>query len=157
MFNHLVFFKQTYLTDFGIANVDGRSLYDGLIPGSSSRFGPFKTIQKFHKFLMGGLTRQPGYGLEVDRMVELQDGHWPQPVFTHGDLSSLNILVQGDEVVGIIDWETSGWYPPYWEYTTTCQVNMRNLFWREQIDKFLGPMPKELEVDQVRSKYFGDT
>lgn len=88
--------------------------------------------------------------------MELQDRPWPPPVFTHGDLSSLNILVRSDEVVGIIDWETAGWYPSYWEYTTACQVNPRNPFWREQIDKFLEPMPGELEMDQVRLKYFGD-
>jgi len=34
-------------------------------------------------------------------------------VFTHGDLSSLNVLVRGDQIVGIIDWETAGWYPSY--------------------------------------------
>lgn len=36
-------------------------------------------------------------------------------VFTHGDLSSLNILARVDDIVGIIDWETAGWYPSYWE------------------------------------------
>lgn len=29
-------------------------------------------------------------------------------LFTHGDLSSLNILACGDKVVGIVDWETAG-------------------------------------------------
>lgn len=87
----------------------------------------------------------------------MQDGPWSQPVFTHGDLSSLNILVHGEEVVGIIDWETSGWYPSYWEYTTACQTNARNIFWREQIDNFLVPLPRELEMDQIRLKWFGDT
>lgn len=37
--------------------------------------------------------------------------------FTHGDLGPQNILVRGSEVVAIIDWECSGWYPEYWEYT----------------------------------------
>ncbi|KAF2675419.1 kinase-like protein [Microthyrium microscopicum] len=146
-----------YPKTIGIANVDGGLLSDGRVPGGSPQFGPFETIQEFHRFLRAGLTREAGYEPEVDHMMELQDGPWPQPVFTHGDLSSLNILVQGDKVVGIIDWETSGWYPSYWEYTTACQVNMRNLFWREQIDLFLDPMPTELEMERVRQKYLGDT
>ena len=43
-------------------------------------------------------------------------------VFTHADLNPRNILVQrngrgGWEVSGIVDWETSGYYPEYWDYT----------------------------------------
>lgn len=47
-------------------------------------------------------------------------------VFTHADLNPRNILVdrviQSDgsrswEVTGIVDWETSGYYPEYWDYT----------------------------------------
>ena len=72
----------------------------------------------------------------------------------HGDLSSLNILVRGDEIVGIIDWETAGWYPSYWEYSTASQVNPENMFWAEEIDKFLHPMPEDLAMDKVRQKSF---
>ncbi|KAH7148975.1 hypothetical protein B0J13DRAFT_674215 [Dactylonectria estremocensis] len=61
--------------------------------------------------------------------------------FTHGDLNMRNILVervpakpestdssvQGEEagerwsyrVRGIVDWESAGWYPAYWEYAST--------------------------------------
>lgn len=53
-----------------------------------------------------------------------------QPVFTHGDLQQKNILVKrnndtadagtsaaGDKFqVSLVDWETAGWYPCYWEY-----------------------------------------
>jgi hypothetical protein len=134
--------------------VDGDSLYDGRI--GSQRFGPLQTVQEFHRFLRGGLAREPGYDLEVDQMMERQDGPWPPPIFTYGDLSSLNILVCGDEIVGIVDWETAGWYPSYWEYTTACQVDPRNSFWREQTNSFLEPMPEELAMDQVRQRYFGD-
>lgn len=37
-------------------------------------------------------------------------------VMTHGDFSPRNIIVQGSKVVGIVDWEMSGYYPEYWEY-----------------------------------------
>jgi aminoglycoside phosphotransferase (APT) family kinase protein len=40
-------------------------------------------------------------------------------VMTHGDLSPLNILVESEDVptiTGIVDWETGGAYPEYWEY-----------------------------------------
>jgi RIO-like serine/threonine protein kinase len=32
---------------------------------------------------------------------------WPLK-FIHGDLSSLNIIVRGDTIVGLIDWQTAG-------------------------------------------------
>ncbi len=92
----------------------------------------------------------------MSELIALQDRAWPPTVFTHGDLSSLNILVRGDKIVGIIDWERAGWYPSYWEYTTASQVNPMNYFWREEIDKFLDPMHKELEMEKIRQKYFGD-
>ena len=34
----------------GIASVDGGSLFDCRIPGPSLRFGPFDTIQDFHRY-----------------------------------------------------------------------------------------------------------
>lgn len=48
-------------------------------------------------------------------MAEKQDGPWPLPVFTHADLNPFNILLRGDKVVGIIDWEFAGWYLHYWD------------------------------------------
>lgn len=62
---------------------------------------------------------------------------WGLPVFTHGDRSSLNVLVSGETIVGIVGWETAGWYPSYWEYITASQVNFRNQFWSAYIDNFL--------------------
>lgn len=41
--------------------------------------------------------------------------HW-QPVLTHGDLSPQNVMVKDGQVVAILDWETFGWYPDFWEY-----------------------------------------
>ncbi|CAI7623408.1 unnamed protein product [Penicillium glandicola] len=48
------------------------------------------------------------------------------PMFTHGDLYRENVLVrkvfnsvtneEEYEVAALVDWETAGWYPSYWEY-----------------------------------------
>jgi Phosphotransferase enzyme family len=43
---------------------------------------------------------------------------------THGDLLPHNILVEGSKITGILDWETAGYYPEFWEY---CQ--MHDLEW----------------------------
>lgn len=138
-----------------VSNIDGGILYDCRIHGPM-RFGPFKDIQNFHKYLRGGLEPRVDNPGDISELIAWQDGPWSAPVFTHGDLSSLNILARGDEVVGIIDWETAGWYPVYWEYTTASHVNPQNLFWKEEVDRFLEPMSKEMAMEEIRQKYFGD-
>lgn len=47
--------------------------------------------------------------------------HGHAPTFCHGDLQRKNIMVNFPEDIStmritIIDWETAGWYPSYWEY-----------------------------------------
>lgn len=140
--------------DTSVTSVIGGSLFDLRLPETpGARFGPFKTISDFHRYIRRGVeTHQEE---EVRELIEMHEESWPIR-FTHADLSSLNVLVRGDTVVGIVDWATAGWYPSYWEYTSASNVNPQNEFWRDEVDKFLEPMPKELAMDLVRLKYFGD-
>lgn len=46
--------------------------------------------------------------------------------FTHGDLSTVNIIVKGTELSGIIDWEGSGYLPRWWEFVKTSRVETTN-------------------------------
>lgn len=139
----------------GVASVDGGPLFDCRVPGLSLRFGPFNTIQDFHRHLRMGMEFDSRLHPQIQDLIKQQSKPWPS-VFTHGDLSSLNILARGDDIVGIIDWETAGWYPSYWEYTSAYQVNPQNSFWINEIDKFLQPMSEELAMEQIRQKHFGD-
>ena len=138
-----------------IASVDGGSLFDCRLPGPSLRFGPFDTIQDFHRHLGEGIEFDSWLSPEVQDLIEHQSKSWPL-VFSHGDLSSLNILARGDDIGGIIDWETAGWFLSYWEYTTAHQVSPHNYFWLNELDKFLQPMPEELAMEKIRQKYFED-
>ncbi|KAH8910486.1 hypothetical protein BR93DRAFT_923192 [Coniochaeta sp. PMI_546] len=39
-------------------------------------------------------------------------------VFTHGDIGPRNIMVdETGHISGLLDWESSGWFPDYWEMT----------------------------------------
>jgi serine/threonine protein kinase len=100
----------------------GGSLRDFRIPQCRPRMGPFKTIQEFHLWVRRGLRpEEHPESLQMNKdwvgigeMVAKQDGSWPPPAFTHADLNPSNIMVEGDKVVGIIDWEWSGsiyWRP----------------------------------------------
>jgi hypothetical protein len=139
--------------NMGVASVDGGPIHDGRLGGRTIHYGPFKTIQEFHRHLRGGLEFNPKLDQDVQDLIRQHDNTWPLK-FTHGDLSSLNIIIRDDTVVGIIDWETAGWFPSYWEYTTACQVNPQNSFWINEIDKFLQPMPEELAMEQIRQNRF---
>jgi aminoglycoside phosphotransferase (APT) family kinase protein len=42
--------------------------------------------------------------------------------FTHGDFKAHNILVDEEgHLSGFLDWESAGWYPEYWEFTTAMR------------------------------------
>lgn len=147
----------------GIESCVGGSLRDCRISRSSPRFGPFKTIHEFHLWLREDLrpedhpTRKDDQDWkEIKQMVAKQDGSWPPPVFTHGDLHPSNIMVRGDRVVGVIDWEFSGWYPHYWEYTSAWYGHITRHGWEDEILKFLDPYPEELEMEKTRQRWWGD-
>jgi Ser/Thr protein kinase RdoA (MazF antagonist) len=67
----------------------------------------------------------------------------PEPVFTHGDVRTDNIVVKkestGDAVTGIIDWEDSGFYPAYHE----CTVLTRTLSLTDENNWYLY-LPKSI-------------
>jgi aminoglycoside phosphotransferase (APT) family kinase protein len=54
-----------------------------------------------------------------DVRLQLRKGMPPaEPfTFTHGDLTIVNIMVQDGRVTGILDWESSGFFPVWWEFT----------------------------------------
>ena len=75
----------------------------------------------------------------------LKDDH--RIVLTHGDLQPRNILVYGTEVIGIIDWELSGWYPEYWEFVKGSTPVKGCDGWWEHLGQIVGKFPMEWAVD----------
>lgn len=147
----------------GIESCVGGSLRDSRNPRSNPRFGPFKTIQEFHIWLREGFQPSQIEGRENDSdwqgvrdMAAAQDKSWPPPVFTHADLNPFNILISGDRVVGLVDWELSGWYPNYWEYTSVWLGSATRIEWRNTIDRLLEPFPDELKMEAIRQKWWGE-
>lgn len=147
----------------GVQSCVGGSLYDSRIAHAKSRFGPFATIQEFHRWLREGLNpadhpeREADEDwLKVTHMAAKQEGPWPRPVFTHGDLNPFNIMIRGKQVVAIIDWEFSGWYPHYWEYTSAWYGSILRTAWQGDLEKFLEPHPEELEMEITRQQWWGE-
>ncbi|KAG8670997.1 hypothetical protein FPOAC2_04303 [Fusarium poae] len=84
---------------------------------------------------------------------------------THGDLHEKNIMVEKisqdtnsgingvgerdtDEyrVTGIVDWDSAGWYPAYWEYASTLAGVESTSEWPDQVGKILKPYPLEYSM-----------
>ncbi|KAK4149019.1 serine threonine kinase [Chaetomidium leptoderma] len=137
--------------DAAISSCIGGSLCDSRIPRSWPRFGPFKTTQDFHRWLRHGLRPEDHPERTNDQdwkdikdMATKQDGPWPPPVFTHGDLNPTNILVRGNR------------YPHYWEYTSVWYWARMWPWWQDYIAKFLDPHPEELAMEITRQKWWGE-
>jgi thiamine kinase-like enzyme len=146
-----------------VASCVGGSVREARIPRAHPRMGPFKNIQEFHIFLRDNFRLEESKGKregedrqQLVEMVTKQDGPWPETVFSHGDLSPFNILVRGDEVAAIIDWEGAGWFPHYWEYTMAWYNNLLRTDWHEALSKFLDAFPAELEMEKVRNRWWGE-
>ncbi|KAH7019747.1 kinase subdomain-containing protein [Ilyonectria destructans] len=149
--------------DIKVRSCVNGTLYDSRIPHARPRFGPFQTIQDFHRWLRDGfrLEDYPDRKGEkdyedIEAMITKQNGPWPPPVFTHGDLNPCNILLRGTQVVGIIDWEFSGWYPFYWEYTAAWYRNRTREWWQGRLHSFIDAHTEELKMEILRQKWWGD-
>lgn len=153
----------------GIQSCIGGSLHDPHIPRTLPRFGPFPTTQSFHSWLREGTEASSLQNIsgnddkqhaeeiqEIEAMIVKQDGPWPAPVFTHGDLNPFNILVRGKDIVGLVDWECSGWYPHYWEYTSAWYGNCTRTEWRDRLTSVLDLFPEELKMETVRQTWWGE-
>ncbi len=66
-------------------------------------------------------------------------------VFTHGDLTPRNIMVDQGRITGVIDWEDSGWYPDYWEYTNMMKPS-RDLDWMAWMET---TKPKKWDISGI--------
>ncbi|GAO20121.1 hypothetical protein UVI_02061600 [Ustilaginoidea virens] len=142
----------------------GGSLRDLRIGHGYPRFGPFNSIREFHFWLREGMvdSSEAHKGIneeerqEMQKMITMQDKDRPMPVFTHGDLNPTNIIVRGEKIVGFVDWEFSGWFPDYWEYTTAYCGNVVTTDWQGLIHNFLDEFPDELAMEIIRHKWWGE-
>ncbi|MCJ1421348.1 hypothetical protein MMC32_007711 [Xylographa parallela] len=151
----------------GVCSVDGGSIHDCRLPQTSS-WGPFDTVYDFHLALRNNVTFKsleaqthsspsPAAISDMRKLVAFHESVIRPAVLTHGDLSSFKILLRGDnKVVGVIDWETAGWLPYYWEYTTAWHANPQNLFWQKEIGNFLESYKAELGMEKLRRICFGE-
>jgi aminoglycoside phosphotransferase (APT) family kinase protein len=58
--------------------------------------------------------------------------------FTHGDLTFVNIMVKDGRVTGILDWESSGFFPVWWEFTCAgIGLSEEDVEWKNLLRKHM--------------------
>ncbi|KAJ7106975.1 hypothetical protein C8R44DRAFT_637975, partial [Mycena epipterygia] len=70
-------------------------------------FGPSKNESEFNHFLIKVAEENFGSDSFLAETRKMMRGTH-RIVFTHDDFAPRNIMVQGDVIVGLIDWENSG-------------------------------------------------
>ena len=136
-----------------IEAVDGTSIYDPWL----RTIGPYDNIMPLHESL--GLHYIREHRKPTDRYDEFEGAvercylrgvnREYSTRFTHGDLAPRNVLISPKtyRIAAVIDWQSSGWLPEYWEYTQTYESNLCEPHWWELLrDHVLDSYPDELQA-----------
>ncbi|KJX93151.1 phosphotransferase family protein [Zymoseptoria brevis] len=113
--------------------------------------GPFANEAEFNDYVLDLLSGTPprvrrtlAEALPVDSRI----------VFSHCDLVPRNIIVEGDQVRALLDWEYAGWYPEYWEYVKFFDRPTRCKDWKQYADIIFGThYPKQLLTFQALARW----
>ncbi|KIM46577.1 hypothetical protein M413DRAFT_441664 [Hebeloma cylindrosporum] len=96
----------------------------------------FQDMAEFHSYWIWRLGSHMGL---PEIPSALRENQPCKVVLTHGDLAPRNILVDGGEITGVVDWETLGWYPDFWERMAASRV-LETQQWQDELSIALGPI-----------------
>ncbi|KAL2753374.1 hypothetical protein ACRALDRAFT_1065313 [Sodiomyces alcalophilus JCM 7366] len=70
-------------------------------------------------------------------------------VFAHGDIGPRNIIVDENcHITALLDWESSGWFPDYWEFAQMMKFcDPLECEWQRWMEK---TMPKAWDITGIR-------
>lgn len=125
---------------------DGSGLFD--IRLASHPFPPFASIQEFHARLGHEFVLHSSDHRDMASDFQMVAQRHYRTTFSHSDIAPRNIIIKDGRIAAIVDWESAGWYPEYWEYTRWAVSNYRSSqIWLDLRDMILDPYPLELKVD----------
>ncbi|KAL9615828.1 MAG: hypothetical protein Q9160_009226 [Pyrenula sp. 1 TL-2023] len=123
-----------------ICSVSGTSIRSVRVP--NHLIPPCDNEQELNEYLISvasghAFSSQDQYEDKLVRAKRIQA--MPHRVmFTHGDLKHHNILFHKGHISGFVDWESAGWYPEYWEFTTALRFCRKNFWWYDFVSRLGG-------------------
>lgn len=131
-------------TPYLICDTLGGPIVDHRIPGGEG--GPFATETEFNDHLASHMAHSFA---QVAEWKDLRTIHHQHFYFTHSDFHPSNLLVERGRLSSIVDWESAGFRPEYWEFTKAMYGTMGggvmgDIFWRA----FGREYEAELEVER---------
>ena len=96
-----------------VGSLNGAPIADGRL--GARYVGTFPSVELFHRFVR---RNTPLTVWEHQHSVTKVHGRGKEyrTTFMHADLGPQNVMVKNRRITAIIDWESSGWSPEYWEY-----------------------------------------
>lgn len=100
------------------------------------------------------MNRHLRHGHSIAKFPPIAEAHYrTHPiVFTHGDLAMRNIMVQGDTITAVLDWESAGWFPAHWEYCKMLFADPQ-WQWRDWIPEIVETHDVELEAEDYLQRH----
>lgn len=133
-----------------ICSVLGTSIRSTRVPNHI--MGPFTSEGDLTQYLLSaasdhGFQSREEYDEALVRAKRI-DQRPHRVTFTHGDFKAHNILVDDNgHLSGFLDWESAGWCPEYWDFTTAVRFGRDS--WWYQVSMWMGgdQYLEELDAD----------
>jgi len=111
-------------------SADGSPICDPLLGGYTDRSPPLPSDEAVRARIFEQYVKCNGLsyadGKDLPKMLPRSS----KSVFTHGDITPRNIMVdESGRILAILDWESAGWYPDYWEYARMMRLYDDDVNW----------------------------
>ncbi|CAH0025517.1 unnamed protein product [Clonostachys rhizophaga] len=134
-----------------IQSLTGETVYSTFLflAGPTAPHGPFSSDQELWAELDKALVNVPKKAPQ--RLQTMMPAATPY-TFTHGDLTNVNIMVDKGNLTGIIDWETGGYFPVWWEFTSaSVGLGQEDKDWKTLLQEY---MPQFKEANEFWLDFF---
>lgn len=120
----------------------GGVLFDQEVFGTFRSYDAF--IHWFQLLALDGYTMGRKAGLNTPLPCFSSDADWEGPVFCHGDIHLGNIILGDDECLWLIDWDSSGFFPPAFEALCVSRYADASPSWKAWVPWIVGSTSPEL-------------
>jgi aminoglycoside phosphotransferase (APT) family kinase protein len=122
-----------------MASIGEAPLYAGwlFLQGAGTPHGPFASDDELWQSLVPKLEKVPEKARDAFRKRLPPCAPY---TFTHGDLTTVNIMVKDGNLAAIVDWERAGYFPVWWEYTAAkIGLSKEDVEWKELLASRMQP------------------